>query len=250
MNKRDPFVLAGLGIVGLTAIAASFGTLMGLASWVGWHGWYMQILLPVCIDVLALVAGRVWLSASMAPEARQFARAVSFAAIGISIVGNAVGHIVTMHNASTVKIVLAIVVGSLPPAALAAVGHLATLATMQAEEAPVVGETPVVEEIVAESIESVENVVVPEPVVLPEVESVTQSESRRGGGRPAKKRAVALAFFITERAAGRMPTGAALARQAQADPTSGAKWIKEFLADEQVQQHTHKPQTSLSLVNA
>ena len=239
MTKRDPIVLLGLGIVGLTAIAASFGTLMGLASWVGWHGWYMQILLPVCIDVLALVAGRVWLSGSMVPEARRFARAVSFTAIGISIVGNAVGHIVGMQDASTVKVVLAIVVGSLPPAALAAVGHLATLATLVVEPVLVVEEVPEVVEPEPEPVAEIPPQPRPEPVVQPQ---------QRRAGRPAKKRPKALAYWLTERAAGRTPNGAELAKAAGADPTSGCKWLKEFEAAEK--QHKPTGVSNLSLVNA
>ncbi len=199
MNKRDPWVLAGLGFVGLTAIIASFGTLMGLASWVGWHGWGMQLLLPFCLDVLALVSGRVWLSVSMTIDARRFAQVVSMTAIGISIVGNAVGHIVTMHNASAVKVTIAIIVGTIPPAALAAVGHLATLATLQEKPEPV-------EEIVAESIESVQDVVVPEPV--------------------ARK------YWESERAAGRTPRPIDLANAAGADPKMGRKWHAKWLAEE------------------
>lgn len=224
MNKRDPWVLLGLGLVGVTAIIASFGTLMGLAAWVGWQGWGMQLLLPFCLDVLALVSGRVWLSASMTVEARRFAQTVSMTAIGISIVGNAVGHIVTMHNASVVKVTIAIIVGTIPPAALAAVGHLATLATLRVE-------VPVAE-VVAESIESVQDVVEPDPEPDPDPEPL-RVVGRKRRGRPATKRPLALAHWKQQRAAGRTPTGAELARVAGADETMGPRWVKQFEAEEQ-----------------
>jgi hypothetical protein len=246
MNKRDPWVLIGLGLVGVTAIVASFGTLMGLAAWVGWHGWGMQLLLPFCLDVLALVSGRVWLSASMTVEARRFAQSVSMTAIGISIVGNAAGHIVTMHNVSTVKITVAIIVGTIPPAALAAVGHLATLAALRAEE-PV---AEVVEEIVAESI------VPPAPVVktvflgMPSVREPEpvhvvppRTETR---GRPAVKEPVARRFWVAERAAGRTPRPVDLAKAAGADPKMGRRWLEKFMAEENQPHNT----ASLTLVNA
>lgn len=238
MNKRDPFVLVGLGLVGVTAIGASFTTLMGLAAWVGWHGWQMQILLPICVDVLAIVSGRVWLSNSMIPEARRFARGVSFAAIGISILGNAVGHIVTMHDASTVKIGLAIVVGSLPPAALAAVGHLATLATM-----------PAVEEIVAESIEPAQIVVEPEPT--PEPPATEPDPTPETRGRKPFKEPAARKYWDEQRALGHTPVPAELAKVAGADQTMGYRWIKKWAAeDEAAAKKTHTNPASLTLVNA
>lgn len=252
MNKRDPFVLAGLGLVGLTAIIASFGTLMGLAAWVGWHGWGMQLLLPFCLDVLALVSGRVWLSASMTVEARRFAQSVSLAAIGISIVGNAVGHIVTMHNASVVKVTIAIIVGTIPPAALAAVGHLATLATLQVEKPETV-----VEEIVAESTEPVQDVIEPEPVIetvflgLPSVRPsepvhVVPPRVETRGRKPFKE-PVARKYWESERAAGRTPRPVDLANAAGADPKMGRKWHDKFMAEEQ-KSHTSKTGATLTLV--
>lgn len=240
MNKRDPWVLLGLGLVGVTAIIASFGTLMGLAAWVGWQGWGMQLLLPFCLDVLALVSGRVWLSASMTVEARRFAQTVSMTAIGISIVGNAVGHIVTMHNASVVKVTIAIIVGTIPPAALAAVGHLATLATLRVK-------VPVVAEVVAESIESVQDVVEPDPEPDPDPEPVhvvpPKVETR---GRKPFKEPIARKYWESERAAGRTPLPADLARAAGADPKMGRQWHAKFLADEQ--KHTTKTGATLTLV--
>jgi hypothetical protein len=236
MNKRDPWVLLGLGLVGVTAIIASFGTLMGLAAWVGWHGWGMQLLLPFCLDVLALVSGRVWLSASMTIEARRFAQTVSMTAIGISIVGNAVGHIVTMHDASAVKITIAIIVGTIPPAALAAVGHLATLASLRVEE-PVTEE---VEEIVAGSIESAEDIPTPEPVVEPKVET---------RGRPKFKEPIARKHWDAEVAAGRVPTAAELAAVAGADAKMGRTWLQRWTA-ELIAHETNQTGASLTLVNA
>lgn len=241
MNKRDPWVLLGLGLVGVTAIIASFGTLMGLAAWVGWQGWGMQLLLPFCLDVLALVSGRVWLSASMTVEARRFAQTVSMTAIGISIVGNAVGHIVTMHNASVVKVTIAIIVGTIPPAALAAVGHLATLATLRAEEP--------VAEVVAESIKSVQDVVEPDPEPDPDPEPVhvvpPKVETR---GRKPFKEPIARRYWDSERAAGRTPRAIDLANAADADAKMGRIWLARFSAQDGQKLHTTKTGATLTLV--
>lgn len=231
-NKRDPWVLAGMGIVAVVAIVASFTTLTRLALWVGWDhrtGW----LLPLCLDVLAMAAGRVWLSEFATTQARRYARTVSMTALGVSVVGNAIGHIVGMTHAGPVRIMLAIVVGSIPPVALAAVGHLATLATLQvAEPAPVVEEVPV----------AVAELAAPEPPAKPK---------QRRGTRPAVKKTEGRAFWDSERAAGRTPSGAAVAREAQADPTSGANWVREWLAEEEaVRAANAAPVSSFTLVTA
>jgi hypothetical protein len=212
--KRDPWVLIGMAVVAVTAIAASFTTLIHLALWVGWDG-RIAWLLPLCIDVLALASGRVWLSTYASLEARRFARAASFATIGVSILGNATGHIVAMDNRSVIKVVLAIIVGSIPPAALAVVGHLATLATMHVEPEPVV------------EVESV-----PAPEVEPVPAEQQETKKTRRPGRPKTKEPIARAFWDSEREAGRIPSGAELARAANADPKAGWKWRKAWLAEE------------------
>jgi hypothetical protein len=229
--KRDPWVLVGLAIVGGVAIAASFSTLISLAVWVGWHG-KTAWMFPVCLDVLAIVSGRVWLSDFADAHARRYARGVSVAALVASVVGNAVGHIVSMHNASVIRVVLAIIVGSIPPIALGAVGHLATLATLQQPE-PVV-----VQDIVAESIEpEPEPVVVETAPVEPEPEPVhVVDDSPKRRGRPAVKEPHARACWDAARAEGRMPSGAELARAAGADDKMGRTWRKRWIAEEQAKQ--------------
>lgn len=220
--RGDLWVVLALGAVALTAIVASFSTLVGLAHYVGWHGksgW----LLPVCIDALAFGAGRVWLKVSVSEEARDFARKVSLTAIGLSVVGNAVGHLVTMGSTSPVKVGLAIIVGAIPPAALAAVGHLFSMLETAAVKAEVVAE---------------------HAVHVAKPAHVAQSKSRRRG-RPAKKTQVARTYWESERAQGRTPTGAELARIADADPTMGCKWVRQFTSEEM-----KGPVASLTLVNA
>lgn len=234
--KRDGWVLTGLGIVAVTAIAASFTTLTGLALWVGWDrriGW----LLPLCLDVLALTAGRVWLSNFADEHVRRYAKLVSLTALGVSVLGNAAGHIVTMQHASPGKITLAIVVGAIPPIALAAVGDLATMAIAVKPEP--------VAEVVAESIESVP---APEPEPVP-AKQPKAKESKRPG-RPKIKEPIARAFWDSEREAGRMPTGAELARVAEANEKMGRTWRNRWLDEEkELATAEHKgPSVALSLV--
>lgn len=229
--KGDPLVTLGLGVVGATAIAASSSTLVGLADYVGWHG-KIAWALPACIDMLALAAGRVWLNEDATGEARAYARRVSMVAIAISILGNAIGHIVGMDNVSPVKVVLAIIVGSIPPAALAAVGHLYTMATMR-QAAPVV-EEETLQDLVAEPAP-----VEPEPVV----------ETSKPTRRPGQKETLARAAWDEARDAGRMPSGAELARAAEADPTMGSTWKRRW-AEEEAQKTTNRTGASFALVTA
>lgn len=251
--KGDPIVALGGAVVGVTAIVASFSTLIGLAHHVGWED-KTAFLFPACIDVLALAAGRVWLNESATLAARTYGRKVSMVTIAISILGNATGHIVNMHNASPIKVILAIIVGSIPPAALAAVGHLYTLATMHAEE-------PVAEAIVAESIESsVQDIVKPEPVKQPvflgmpavrqpEPVHVVLPRTETRGRKPVKE-PIAWSYWQMERAAGRTPRPIDLANAADADPKMGSRWLEKFQRlEKELQSHTTtKTGATLTLV--
>jgi hypothetical protein len=127
--KKDPIIMGCAGIVATAALSASAVTLTQLAMWAGWAlatAW----LLPACIDALALAAGRVWLGRRYSEKTRALARNISFAALGVSVVGNATGHIVHMEGRSVAAVVIAIAVGSVPPVALAAIGHLMTLSVL------------------------------------------------------------------------------------------------------------------------
>lgn len=224
-NKRDPWVFLSLLVVAVTAIVASFGTLSSLATHVGWQG-HTAWLLPCCIDALALGAGRVWLSEHATAEARQYARRVSLSALAVSVVGNDIGHIVSMQKVTVVGVALAIAVGAVPPIALGAVGHLATLVALRTPE-------PVAEvEIVPEVLETAE----------PEPEEPVKEKSRKVRRRNvARKADAAREYWDQELAKGRIPSGAELARQVDADPTMGCRWVREW---------TPAPSETLSDVHA
>jgi hypothetical protein len=235
-QDRDLVIVLSLTVVAVTAIVASFGTLSALATHVGWKGWTAW-LLPCCIDALALGAGRVWLSDQATAEARQYARRVSLSALAVSVVGNDIGHIVSMEKVTLVGVLLAIAVGAVPPIALGAVGHLATLAALRTPE-------PVAEvEVAPEVLETAEPE--PEPQPEPELEPVAPKERRRRSG--ARKKDVAWAFWVQERANGRMPSGAELARKADADPTMGCRWLREWV-DEESSETSEETGATLALV--
>jgi outer membrane biosynthesis protein TonB len=232
-RDRDLVIDLSLTVVAVTAIVASFGTLSALATHVGWQG-RTAWLLPCCIDALALGAGRVWLSGQATAEARQYARRVSLSALAVSVVGNDIGHIVSMEKVTLVKVLLAVAVGAVPPIALGAVGHLATLVALRKPE-------PVAEvETTPELLETAEPE--PEPQPEPEPEAPPKPRRRRSGVR---KQDVAWVFWVQERANGRMPSGADLAREADADPTSGCQWRRDWRAAEMT---TEETKATLSLV--
>lgn len=227
-QDRDLVIVLSLAVVAVTAIVASFGTLSALATHVGWQG-HTAWLLPCCIDALALGAGRVWLSEQATAEARQYARRVSLSALAVSVVGNDIGHIVSMEKVTVVGVILAIAVGAVPPIALGAVGHLATLVALRKPE-------PVAEvvETVPEVLETAEADSKPEPAPK------KRRTSRRG------KRDAARRYWDQERALDRTPSGAELARVAGADPTMGCKWRREWI-EESAETVSEIP-ASLSLV--
>lgn len=254
--RRDLIVRAGLAVVALTAIVASFDTLARLARHVGW-GEYTSWLLPVCIDALALAAGRVWLSTHSTSEARSYARRVSLSALAASVTGNAIGHLVTAEGLAPWTRVLAVAVSAVPPMALAAVGHLdALIATSaRAETAPAtVPASPGEDAGVLAEVPSSPALETPSAVEDAGVELEVPSTPASPAGLPGEdagvlaivsrprdivtgtiplnaetsrtaKRDRGRNFWNGERLAGRIPTGTEVARAAGADPTMGRRWV-------------------------
>lgn len=127
MAKVDWWTRAGLAaIVGIT-IATSYTTLAELARFAGW-GEYMSWAFPAALDLLALVACRIWLSPSFPAHARAYAKWVTITSSGLSVVGNGVGHLASTGHIGP-GLLLVVLVGSVAPASLATVVHLASLAS-------------------------------------------------------------------------------------------------------------------------
>ena len=124
-GRRTMCVLAGVGVVGLSAAVPSLAGLTGLAADTGWSQW-LAPLLPVSIDAAGIVASLVWLDPDMRAPVRTYARTVVMAALAASIAGNAGDHALTaLHITAPLWLVLA--VAAVPPIALAATAHLAAL---------------------------------------------------------------------------------------------------------------------------
>lgn len=127
MAQMDKVTVTGLAAIVVITIVTSYTTLAELAMFAGWdHN--MAWLFPAALDVLALVACRVWLSPDYSAAARSYAKWVTLIGSSLSVAGNGVGHLAsTGHLQANLWLVVA--VGSVAPASLAVVVHLASLAT-------------------------------------------------------------------------------------------------------------------------
>ncbi len=136
-QTRDRWVDAGMWAVGLTAAVASWAGWVGLATLCGWADhWtlfgfipvYLAWLLPLAVDVYALIGFRVWLRSGTASETtRQFARKSTFAAIGLGVGGNAGYHLMVSLSWTKAPWPVVVLVSALPPIMLGAVAHLSAL---------------------------------------------------------------------------------------------------------------------------
>jgi hypothetical protein len=134
----------GLTVVTVAAVAASFSTLAGLAAFTGW-GQRLSWLLPASLDALGMTACLVWLDGSAGQKSRDYARWLTWVAAGLSIIGNGVGHLASTGHLSQ-GLLLVVLVGAVPPAALATTVHLIVLVSSpspQVEAARVPDAAPV-----------------------------------------------------------------------------------------------------------
>lgn len=131
-RRRDWPTYIGLGILGAVAVAWSFTALSDLARQLGITAeipigtFRLPVAwgLPVTLDVLAIVATRVWLQGRVAPEAVRYARRTAWAAIVASVGGNAYHGWLTGHGRVDVVIVSAV-----PAVAVGVVVHVAVLSS-------------------------------------------------------------------------------------------------------------------------
>lgn len=127
-RQRDGWVSVGMLVSATSAALTSFDGLRQLALAAGWAS-AMAFLLPLTIDAFAATATRIWLARSTKSErARRFSRACAVGAILLSLVGNAVFHLIGA-NLLQVTWVIVLGVGAIPPVVLGLVSHLAVLRT-------------------------------------------------------------------------------------------------------------------------
>lgn len=126
----------GMTIAGTAAVVASAYTLAALATAAGWAAW-TPWLLPASIDVGGAVGGWCWLRPGAPDRARAYGRGLALTGGAGTILGNAVGHLVSSGYLQPGP-VLVVVVGAVPAAMLVALAHLAALLIVPARDAATV----------------------------------------------------------------------------------------------------------------
>lgn len=130
-----------LGVVCVAALVASFSTLASLAAFTGWPAW-TPWLLPLSLDALGMTACLVWLDATAPKQARWHAKWMTWIAAGLSVIGNGAGHLASTGHIPQ-GLILVVLVGAVPPAALAVTVHLIVLASPVKPARPVRDAAPV-----------------------------------------------------------------------------------------------------------
>jgi len=130
VTRRDPWTWVGLAVVGVTALVWSFTALSDLARRCGvtaefdLFGWRVEVAwgLPITVDVLALVATRVWLRGDAPRAAVTYARRAAWSAIVATVVGNGYHGLIVGSFAFD-----ALIVSAAPAVVIGVIVHLAVL---------------------------------------------------------------------------------------------------------------------------
>lgn len=137
MNRRR-LTAAGLAVVLAAAAVLSFDALRGLALAVSIPE-RLAWLLPVAVDAGAAVSCATWLGRGVPREAARYAAGMTWALLGVTVLGNA-GQL-GMHAHDVIPPWwVAVAVGTIPPAVVGATVHLLVLVTRGDQEQP--GQAP------------------------------------------------------------------------------------------------------------
>jgi len=233
VNTPDRLVRIGLFVVLLACIVASGDVLIDLARRAGWNDWRAW-LLPILIDLPGFLGGRIWLRrAPTLPDTRRYAKRLTLATLGASIVGNTTGHLLKEGKIDP-GVALVIVCSVVAPIVLWAVLHLDALLAPSAPPAP--ASTWPVEaalESPAEPAPAGESGPVlprrtPRPASKPKTKPAKRPVAKRSGQAPTDNELKARAHWDSETAAGREASGAELARVADVDPSMGRRWARAW----------------------
>lgn len=130
------FVLSGIAVVILAAGVLSFSALRRLGIAAGWSP-ALAALLPVSIDVYALISTVSWLVLAEGKADRRRSGINASAAVALSILGNGLEHLSAFH-VLTVGWPVVIAVSAIPPVVMALSVHLAVRFLADTEEAQTV----------------------------------------------------------------------------------------------------------------
>jgi hypothetical protein len=131
-RHRDGWVMVGMAVAAASAATTSFTGLRGLALAAGWPD-RLAWLLPLTIDAYAMTSTRVWLAPGRSQRGRGYAQANAIGAIGVSILGNAVFHMLST-GLLTVAWPIVVSVGAVPAAVLGLTAHLHALRAVEPGE--------------------------------------------------------------------------------------------------------------------
>jgi hypothetical protein len=131
MSFRTAVRVMALALSGTAGMAASGTALYQLAERTGWP-WITPVLLPIALDMLAVVGMMDWLNDKAKPEARRTGRFNTWAAVGASAAGNAMSHVIVAPPSigpfsGLSSLVLVVLVGAVPALSLAGIVHQAVL---------------------------------------------------------------------------------------------------------------------------
>lgn len=115
-DRLGPFLLP---VLAAAALGISAGALYQLMVRFGWPAW-QAALLPLCVDLVALYGVYLWLSNAKGGEAWRFGKRIAYAALIVSLAGNALEHGLSSTGWYTLG---AILFGSIPPVALFVMVH-------------------------------------------------------------------------------------------------------------------------------
>jgi hypothetical protein len=265
--RGNRITYSGLVVVGVAAALLSFTALAGLAALAGitGHAGALRLawLVPVSIDAYAVTSTRVWLYAGVSPETRAWARANALTAVVASATGNVTYHTLTASG----HIWVVVIVTASPPLMLGAAVHTAVLVSGDRRPGPAPDPRParISAPSVRDTAESVPAVgpgtdrddrdqAGPKPASPPTADARPEggNPSRPGPGTRARHESTRRlelvspvrgdterkmrAHWDTERAAGRTPSGAELARVVDKDDSLGRRKKRQF-EKEDTQRH-------------
>ena len=197
-------VLAGIGIVILAAGILSFSALRRLGISAGWNPG-LAALLPVSIDVYALISTVSWLVLAEGPDDRRRSGINASVAVSLSVVGNGIEHLNAFH-VLTIGWPVVIAVSAIPPVVMALSVHLAVRFLAETAQPETVAESAVQTDDCADdnSISSGQETAakdvwktLPEPVKMSRVKTAT--ERLKAEGKPITGATLAGVLGTTDR---------------------------------------------------
>lgn len=206
---------ASFGLSASTWIALA--DLAGFTGSVGPAGLAVDLawLMPVAVDGYVVVALLLWMAPVPVRVAR-FARSNTYAAASVGVLAQAAYHALSVYSATgeVWRLVMAAVVGALPPAVAALAVHMRALLVRQAgtgthdaQREPVAVMVPPVEPPFPQASGPDAPAVVPEPMPEPPAEVETAPVPRRPARKAAQPATPKRSFAVTQQAAASMEAG-------------------------------------------